>query len=406
VKHEAQRGDPNASVEVANYQTIKSKIVKRGRVVVIRSSKVSLPILPVVINVGFLVLILCFSLSAQEGSFRPQSNSAYSNGSVQKATPGVSTFNGTTETKSSSTFGQRSSAPFKPLTGTTSQEPAGSQSGGFGSQRSARGQVSTCTIEYVDEIDVPALELGLLVAVNVKEGDSIPTGFEIAKIDETILKHQLRQALVRKNNAEQVATDATSIEAADKQIQLTGQRYETTRSLFRKGARSFEEKQTARYEYEVAQLQRRAAMMRQLEARGESDLENARASEVEERIRRHTVVARFDGVVVKRYKQTGEWVTAGEPVAKVARMDKLYVTGLISNGLYNPSDVKGKDVVVTVNLARQKTMEFRGKITTIGSEDIAGSGNEFQIKAEIDNEMLEGEWALRKNSRVSMKILE
>jgi multidrug efflux pump subunit AcrA (membrane-fusion protein) len=370
------------------------------------SSK-TLPFRPIAFHVCFVVLILCCTLVAQEG-FNPRggSSSPYQNGTSQQATPGVSTFKDTTLGKPGSTFGQRGGTPFTPSAGSQrSQEPLGSTSN-YGASAASDGQVSTCTIEYVDEIDVPALELGLLVAVNVKEGDSIPAGFEIAKIDDTILKHSLRQALVRKTNSESIANDATSIEAAEKQIQLTGQRYETTRSLFRKGARSYEEKQTARYEFEVAQLQRRAAMMRQLEARGEADLENARASEVEERIRRHTVLARFDGVVIKRYKQTGEWVTAGEPVARVARMDKLYVTGLISNNEYNPSDVKGKNVVVTVELARKKTMEFRGKITTIGFEDIAGTGNEFQVKAEIDNEMLEGEWALRKNSRVSMRILD
>ena len=368
-----------------------------------RLSKTGLPLRPTVLHAGFAVLIFCGSLVAQDG-FRPPGGSPYDKGRSQQATPGVSTFNGSTETKSSSSFGKGTT--FSPGIGSQRNQDSLGTSSAYGSQGRSDGQVSTCTIEYVDEIDVPALELGLLLSVNVKEGDAVPTGFEIAKIDDTILKHSLRQALVTKTNAETMANDATSIEAAEKQIQLTGQRYETTRSLFRKGARSYEEKQTARYEYEVAQLQRRMAMLRQVEARGEADLANARASEVEERIRRHVVMSRFDGVVVKRYKQTGEWVTAGEPVARIARMDKLYVSGLISNNNYNPSDVKGKDVVVTVELAREKKMEFRGKITLIGAEDIAGSGNEFQIKAEIDNEMLEGEWALRKNSRVSMRILD
>ena len=154
----------------------------------------------------------------------------------------------------------------------------------------------------------------------------------------------------------------------------------------------------------MALLQKRAAQVRQLEARGEAELENARAIEVEERIRRHAISPKFDGIVVERFKQAGEWVTAGEPVVRVARMDKLYVSGLISNNDYNPSDVDGKDVVVTVELARNETMDFPGKIVFIGSKDIVGSGNEFKVKAEITNKMKEGQWVLRKETRVSMRI--
>ena len=265
-------------------------------------------------------------------------------------------------------------------------------------------QVKFCTVEHEDEIDLPALETGQLLNMNVKEGDSVAVGGPIANVDDKILKLQLMQALVRKKNADQMANDDTGIVAAEKQIQLTRNRFESTKKLEKKGARSYDELKTAQYEYEVALLQKRAAQVRQLEARGEAELENARAIEVEERIRRHAISPKFDGIVVERFKQAGEWVTAGEPVVRVARMDKLYVSGLISNNDYNPSDVDGKDVVVTVELARNETMDFPGKIVFIGSKDIVGSGNEFKVKAEITNKMKEGQWVLRKETRVSMRI--
>jgi len=266
------------------------------------------------------------------------------------------------------------------------------------------GEFQFCTVEFFDEIDLPALETGQLEEMKVREGDTVSAGVAIARIDDTLLKMQLMQALVRKQNAYRTANDTTSIEAAEKQIQLTLQRFETTERLERKGARSADEKLTARYEFEVARLQKKAATSRQLEAQGEAELESAREIEVKERINRHAVIPRFDGVVIDRYKQAGEWVTAGEPVVKVARMDKLYVTGLISNNDYNPDEIEGKDVVVTVKLAHNEQMEFPGKITIIGSKDLAGSGNEFKVKAEITNKQRNGQWVLRKETRVSMRV--
>ncbi|WP_162273898.1 efflux RND transporter periplasmic adaptor subunit [Mariniblastus fucicola] len=367
-------------------------------------AKSRLSVWPAVLIVACLVSFECAEANAQ-GGFKRSSGSPYSDGQAKQATPGVSKFEPSTNRNATPTFGRGGTSTLTPPRTSIQQSDPGTGSQIGDTSGMGEGRVSACTIEYVDEIDVPALETGALVEMNVTEGDAVPTGTVIARINDTLLKHQLRQALVRKNNAYRIANDTTSMEAAEKQIQLTRQRYETTSKLERKGARSSDEKLTARYEYEVAQLQLRAANMRQLEAQGEAELENARAREVEERIQRHAVVATFDGVVVDRYKQQSEWVTAGEPVVRIARMDKLYVTGLISNRDYNPSDVKGKDVLVTVELARKEKMEFPGKIVIIGSKDIAGTGNEFMVKAEITNKMKQGQWVLRKDARVSMRIM-
>ncbi len=356
-----------------------------------------------------ILIVACLLLSMQspfaiaQGSFPAQGEPAYKNGSVPQSTPGVSRYEPPSTAAKRPAFGERNaSSTLLPSGGTLNrQEPF--------SNRSSMGEASddsviSGTIEYVDVVDFPALETGALLEMNVREGDSVPAGMVVAKIDDTLLKHQLRQALIRKNNANRIATDTTSIEAADKQIDLTRQRYETTRSLAAKGAKSPDDLLMARFEYERSILQRRAAVVQQRDARGEAELESARASEVEDRIARHVVAARFDGQVVDRYKQQGEWVTAGEPVAKIARMDKLYATALIRNLQFNPAEVSGKNVVVTVLLARDETVQFEGKIVSIGAKDIIGSGNEFTVKAEITNKMKQGEWILRQGSRVSMRI--
>jgi len=362
-------------------------------------SNCRMPLWPSVLIVACLVTLHCQPAVAQN-EFRPGSGSTYSNGQLKRSNPGVST--PPTRSGQVPSFGRSGSNTKPQVSGLLS--PQQSQGGIGSTSGSEEGEVKFCTVEYEDEIDLPALETGQLLQMNVKEGDSVAVGTMIALIDSKPLKLQLMQALVRKDNALQMAKDKTSVIAADKQIQLTGQRYETTKKLEKKGARSFDELKTAQYEYEVAQLQRDAALVRQLEAKGEYKLEEARVIEVEERIKRHDIIPKFDGVVVERYKQAGEWVTAGEPVVKIARMDKLYVSGLVSNSNHNPSEVDGKDVVVTVELARNETMDFPGKIVGIGSKDVIGKGNEYKVKAEITNKMKQGQWVLRKETRVSMRI--
>lgn len=349
------------------------------------------------------VALLAGSSWAQDG-FRPNGGSAYSNGRVQQSTPGISKFDPGKRQSSNSTFGRSAALPQAP--GNAARQDGGYESDSLNLPSiGSSAKAGTSYVEYKDEIEVPALETGQLIDVNVEQGDAVAAGGTIARIDDVIPRLQLEQAKVRIQNADRIANDATSIEAAVKQIQLTSHRYQTARRLELKGARSADERMTAKYEYDVARLQRQAAEKRQLEAMGEAALENVRKNEVSERIRRHNITALFDGVVIQRFKQKGEWVQAGEPIVKIARMNKLYVTRLVSNNRYNPADVKGKNVIVTAELAHGETVEFRGKITAIGPRDVSGDGNEFKVKAEIENKRKQGEWILRKNSRVSMKIL-
>ena len=355
-----------------------------------------------------LVMVACLlstsvPAACAQGSFQPQGGPAYSKGSAPRSTPGVSKFDPDSTKTKTHIFGQ----PTRP---TFSSEPTRSPQEDTFSRQSSIGQTSEsndirCTVEYYDVVDFPALETGALLEMNVREGDTVPAGTTIAKIDDVLLKHQLRQALIRKNNAVRVGNDVTSIKAARKQIDLTRKRYETTRNLFVKGARSADEKMTAHFELERSQLQLQAAYVQQRDARGEAELESARASEVEDRIKRHIVASKFDGQVVDRYKQEGEWVTAGEPVARVARMDKLFVAGLLQNRQYNPAEVYKKKVVITAELARNESVQFEGEIVAIGPKVIQGTGNEFSVKAVVTNKMKQGQWVLREGSSVTMKIL-
>ena len=363
--------------------------------------------------VAALAVLLPLATWAMQGSSPPATQeSTYSNGSAALATPGVSQFKPKQESGSSfkrpdgSQLGSQPEFGSRmPLSSDTFRTQSYQDDSDVGQpSRPGYGSTTQCTVEYVDEVDIPALETGQLIELNVRESDEVPSSKVIARTDDKLIRLQLLQSKITMENAEKIARDMTQIEAAEKQIQLTRQRYETTMRLAAKGARSADEKLTAQYEYEVAKLQRRAARVRQEEAIGTALLEGARKSEVEERLKRHEIVCPFDGAVVQLFKQKGEWVTAGEPVAKVARMNKLYVTGLISNRDYNPDQVAGKEVIVTVRLAGTETMEFMGRITTIGLKDVSGSGNEYLVKAEIDNKMKQGQWVLRKDASVSMEV--
>jgi len=351
---------------------------------------------------GCLMTLDLKAVSAQSKSFQ---GSAYKNGQSNRTTPGVSQYRPTQEpssTRSRFQVGGSESKTLLPSTATPSQ----SRQAGTAETSNSRGpwaDVGSCSVEFVEVVDVPALEIGDLLEVTVREGDAVPMGKAIARINSKLQELELETIMKRQERSLVRAEDSITINAQIKQYDLAKNEYDTTRRLATKGARSASELLRAKFEKERSKLQIDAAKQQKTEARIEYEEVTAQLNQQRERLARHLIAVRFDGVVVELFKHAGEWVQAGEPIAKVARMDEMYVQGLIRYSEFNAHELLNKPVVVSVQLAQDEQMDFEGVVKVIPPND-AGSGEEYMIKALIKNRMVEGQWVLRKDARVSMKI--
>ena len=236
----------------------------------------------------------------------------------------------------------------------------------------------------------------------VKEGESFKSNQSIAQIDDQLYRQMLRQAQMQRDMAMKRATDMTSIRAGRYKVKLASSEADKARKLLAKGSKSESEYKRARYSQQVAQEELIAAQNEREMAGQEAQLEEAKVEEVKVRIRRHAILTNFDGYVIKKFRDAGEWVQAGEKVLQVARMDRLYVQGNISSKQFNPFEVVNKPVTVTLQLARNKTTTFEGKIVSVGLEK---QGSDlFMVKAEINNRREQGLWTLLPGSQVKMRI--
>lgn len=298
------------------------------------------------------------------------------------ATGGSQTKAGSTQTDGSSTTSTRTQSP------------------------SSNGQKyidrDTCIVSFIEDIEVPAQESGVLRYLSLKEGQAFEKGQVIARIDDELYRKLLQQAQMQRDMAMKRAGDMTSIRAGKYKLKLAATEAATSRKLFSKGSNSESEYKRARYSEQVAQEELVAAENEREMAGHEAQLEEARVEEARVRIRRHSIRTDFDGYVIKKFRDAGEWVQAGEKVLRVARMDRLYVQGNISSKNLNPFEVSDKPVTVTLQLARGEETTFDGKIVSIGLEK---QGSDlFMIKAEVENRRREGFWTLLPGSQVKMRI--
>lgn len=288
-----------------------------------------------------------------------------------------------------------------PVASSRSAQSTSTNSSSSSSQKSV--DLDTCIVSFIEDVELPAQESGVLRSMLVKEGDSFNSNQNIAQIDDQLYRQMLLQAQMQRDMAMKRATDMTSIRAGRYKVKLASSEADKARKLLAKGSKSESEYKRARYSQQVAQEELIAAENEREMAGQEARLEEAKVEEVKVRIRRHAIQTNFDGYVIKKFRDAGEWVQAGEKVLQVARMDRLYVQGNISSKNFNPFEVADKPVTVTLQLARGQETTFKGKIVSIGLEK-QGGGDLVMVKAEVDNRLEGSSWTLLPGSKVKMRI--
>ena len=259
-----------------------------------------------------------------------------------------------------------------------------------------------CTVDFMDVISLPAKEAGVIKELGVKEGDYVPAGKIVGRIDDEMFQVMHEQATQRYNMASKKANERNAIDASEAKYRVAKLEADTTVRLASKGSRTKSEKRLALYNAEVAALEVKQAWIDQAEAIGQAQFEASRVKEVQKRIERHILKTDFEVYVVEIFKKQQEYVNAGEPVLRIGRMDTLWVHGVVDIKDVNAYEMQDRPVTVQVTLARNETATFQGKIVNVGLERQGMSG--YLVKAEVKNRAVGKHWVLQPLSEVKMRI--
>ena len=271
-------------------------------------------------------------------------------------------------------------------------------------QRSEDGSkinVRYCSIEFVDDIKLPALEAGAIVAINVEEGQFIAAGTIVGQIDDSLPHFELERAKMRYKNAFQAYKDTSSISAARKKFELASSVYDKNNRLMSKGSRSPSEVKESRFRKEIAKLEIEKAENDRQMALGEAKVELAGMESVKQRISRHTLRSEYNAYVVDIERKPQEYVNIGDEVMRLARMDQMWVQASMNANLLNAADAENRPVTVTLQTADGEE-KFDGKIDQVSLEMV--SAQEYQVKVKVQNRKDGNSWMLRPFSSVSMVI--
>ena len=250
--------------------------------------------------------------------------------------------------------------------------------------------IEKCDVASIQDLPVPTSDPGVLISLAVKPGVAVKKGDKLGTVDDrdatALAKVKQAEYEIARQKAESdvdIRNAKTAAEVAKKAFE----KYEYVRNQQKNAVTEIDYLKTY-YEYEKAKLTIEKSIE---EAKANVLTAGSKKAELDAAmvaLNRRTLVAPFDGVVVKSYAQEGEWLQAGEPVIQVVRIDRLRIYGNLDASKWGRGDLEGRKCTVEVTLPRGRQVTVPGRIVFVSP--VVGVGSKLPVWAEIETPMENG----------------
>jgi multidrug efflux pump subunit AcrA (membrane-fusion protein) len=152
---------------------------------------------------------------------------------------------------------------------------------------------------------------------------------------------------------------------------------------------------------EVAQAEQR---LRRAEV--EARLREADLAVIDDQLRDLQIESPMGGIVLEVNRSEGEWIDAGQPIATIARIDRLHVHALLNSDQLPPAECRSLPVSVHwIDPSDGTERSLQGTVLSVDPQMLPGG--RYRLHAEIVNRVIDGrpdQWQLRPGTDVRMKI--
>jgi len=255
--------------------------------------------------------------------------------------------------------------------------------------------ITHALVSVIDDVEVPAQEAGLLIAMTAEEGTLVKKDDVVAQIDDRQAKLERYAAEVEREAALAKASDDIEVRFAEASLDVAAADVASSETINAKtpGLVPATEVRKLRLTKRRAELQIDKTKLDLSVAKMAAEVHEAAVKAADATIERRRILAPMDGEVIARIKQRGEWVNAGEPVLRVIRMDTLKVEGLLPAADHNPAELIQRPVLIEVDLAHGRKAQFEGRVTYVSP--LVTAGNKYRVRCEVANRAEKEQWLLR-----------
>lgn len=245
-------------------------------------------------------------------------------------------------------------------------------------------RVERAQITLAQQVEVPALEVGIIGRLNVKEGDIIEDGQLLGSLDEADAKLSLIRAEIEASITAETAKNDVSVRAARNGNETAKAELARALEAIEKYKKSVSQTEIDRLKLAVeqSQLSIEQAQVTLRTTQLQADLKNSELAIARRKLERQEIRSRVTGRVLEINKHVGEWVEPGKTVLKIARLDRLRCKGFVDPAVLT-LDPTGNAVLVKVSVGKNKTLSLPGKLVFVASD--VSLNNDIEIWAEFEN---------------------
>jgi macrolide-specific efflux system membrane fusion protein len=248
--------------------------------------------------------------------------------------------------------------------------------------------VQPAQVTLIEQVRISAREAGIIEELSVQEGSYVKAGDQIGKLEDRQASVELQRAEAELAVRKEEATNDVNERFAKAALKVEAKELERMYRVVERIPGTISRTEIEKQELTVArtELQSEQAQHEQKLAALNAALQAVVVEGSQVVLDRHQIISTVNGIVVERFKKPGEWVTAGDDVIRIVRLDQLRIEGYLDGRFYS-RDLQGRKVTLTVNVPRQGRQQFHGKVTFV-SPEIEPVTNQFRIWAEVENKDL------------------
>ena len=246
-------------------------------------------------------------------------------------------------------------------------------------------KIPSALLKLIDQLDVPAREIGLLTSLNAQEGSRVGEGTALAGIDDTEARFAQERAKVELSIATQAAASDVGVRAGARALQAAEaelRRAEEARLKLRDIVTE-SEMDRLRLAVDQARLAIEKAQHELSVAKLQCDLKKVEVEFAARAVARRQITAPFPGVVVQVHRRLGDWVQPGDKLLRLIRMDRLRVEAFLDSAQAT-ANLEGRPVALSLESSSKSAATYPGKLIFV-SPEIDPINRSVRILAEFEN---------------------
>jgi len=243
-------------------------------------------------------------------------------------------------------------------------------------------KIAAAQLSLIVNVRVASEDAGIAQKVCVREGDRVEVGDCLLRLASDLQTAEVRAAERELAIAAEEADNDVDLQFARVSGAVNEKVYQRSKQSARQFARSVS----------VTELERLRLELKRSELSGEQAVRNQRIGKLTVALRNEQLTAAkirlaardtcspVAGVVAQKFQQPGQWVQAGEPVARIVSLDRLRIVCRCDMKRATPSQISGSATFRVADGDRERDADV-----VFVSPEIDPLNQDFEIWAEIDN---------------------